>query len=103
MAAGCSTAIGCRRRARLPPAFSSSRSATASISPPAYFAAQLLAMQPGDPNAYPLWSLQQMPLLVVQATPASFIAQPLITMTLVEPGTLPVVAPSSPVAITKLG
>jgi uncharacterized protein YjbI with pentapeptide repeats len=71
--------------------------------PPAYFAAQLLAMQPGDPNAYPLWSLQQMPLLVVQATPASFIAQPLITMTLVEPGTLPVVAPSSPVAVTKLG
>jgi uncharacterized protein YjbI with pentapeptide repeats len=61
-----------------------------------------LATQPGDPTAYPLWSLQQMPLLVVQATPASFIAQPLITMTLVAPGTLPVMTPSSPIAGTRL-
>jgi uncharacterized protein YjbI with pentapeptide repeats len=70
--------------------------------PPAYFAAQLLAVQPDNPTAYPLWCPPSLPLLVVQATPDSFFAQPSITMTPVPPGTPPAFA-SSPTGKPTLG
>lgn len=70
--------------------------------PQSYYAAQLLAVQPGDPTAYPLWSPPSLSLQVVQAQPLSFLAQPFITMTRVPPGTPPAIA-SSPAGKPTLG